>query len=272
MLIIGESINGTIKKVGQAILDRDEAYIRQLARIQYECGAQYLDVNAGVVGGNELEDLPWVVELVQKEVPIPLMIDSANPEALESAISLYHHTEPPILNSISGEEWKMNKLFPVISKERCKVVVLCMDGQGIPKTVEKRVEIAKRLYYKLLKLNIPPEYIYFDVLALSIAVEPKAALLALETIKTIHLNFPQSHIICGISNVSMGLPGRKLINRAFLIMAIYEGLDTLLIDVRDKVLFSFIYTGKILTNQDPFCLEYIRAYREKRIIFDDCKG
>ncbi len=272
MLIIGESINGTIKKVGQAILDRNEAYLKQLAKIQYECGAQYLDVNAGVVGGNEVEDLPWLVELVQKEVPIPLMIDSANPEALESALSLYRHDEPPILNSISAEEWKLNKLCPVISKKRCKVVALCMDGEGIPKTVEKRMDIAQRLYKKLIELNITPEYIYFDVLALSIAVEPQAGLLALEAIKSIRLNYPKSHIICGVSNVSMGLPGRRLINRTFLTMAIYAGLDTFLVDVRDKVLLSSIYASKILTNQDPYCLEYIRAYREKRIILDEFKS
>ena len=118
MLIIGESINGTVQKVGQAILDRNEAFLRELAKIQYECGANFLDVNAGVASGNEEEDLPWLVQVVQKEVPIPLMLDSANPEALKSALFVYRNSEPPILNSITGEEEKWNKLFPIIAERK----------------------------------------------------------------------------------------------------------------------------------------------------------
>lgn len=266
MLIIGESINGTIPKVGQAILDRDESFLRELAKIQYECGAQLLDVNAGVAGGNEIEDLPWLVSLVQQEVPIPLMLDSANPNALKSAFSVYQHAEPPILNSISGEQEKWDRLFPLVIEKRCKVVVLLMDDQGIPKTIRERLNIAQRLYQKLVEAGLPPEHIFFDILVLSVAVEPDAALIALELIQTIRSHFPQSHLICGVSNVSMGLPGRKLINRTFLTMAMAAGLDTLLVDVRDQALMSTITTSKALLNQDPYCLEYLKAYREKKIL------
>jgi 5-methyltetrahydrofolate--homocysteine methyltransferase len=266
MLLVGESINGTIQKVGQAILERNETFLQELAKTQYECGAHLLDVNAGVAGGNEVEDLPWLVDIVQKEVPLPLMIDSANPEALKAALSVYRHSEPPILNSISGEEEKWNKLYPVIGEKKCKVVVLCMDDQGIPKTIEERVNIANRLFHNLIELDIPPHYIYFDILVLSVAVEPESALVTLETIKIIRSNFSKSHTICGVSNVSMGLPGRRLINRTFLSLAIYAGLDTLLIDVRDQALLSSVYANKILINQDPYCLEYLKAYREKKIL------
>ena len=266
MLIIGESINGTIQKVGQAIMDRNESILRELAKIQYECGAQMLDVNAGVGGGNEVEDLPWLVEIVQKEAPLPLVIDSANPEALKAALSVYRHQEPPILNSISGEGEKWNKLFPVIVEKKCKVVVLLMDDQGIPKTTEERTRIANKLFHNLIQADIPPDYIYFDILVLSVAVETDAALVTLETIKKIRLNFPNSHTICGVSNVSMGLPGRRLINRTFLTMAIHAGLDTLLIDVRDQALLSSIYASNLLINQDPYCLEYLKAYRAKKIL------
>jgi len=266
MLIIGESINGTIQKVGEAILNRNDAFLRELAKIQYERGAHMLDVNAGVAGGNETEDLPWLIDTIQKEVAVPLMIDSANPEALKAGLSVYRHQEPPILNSISGEEEKWNKLFPVIVEKKCKVVLLCMDDQGIPKTIEERVRIASRLFDKLTKADVPPDYIYFDILVLSVAVEPEAVLVTLQTIKMIRSHFPNSHTICGVSNVSMGLPGRRLINRTFLAMAIYAGLDTLLVDVRDQALLSSIYASGILVNQDPYCLEYLKAYREKKIL------
>jgi cobalamin-dependent methionine synthase I len=266
MLVIGESINGTIEKVGQAILDHNEAYLKKLVRTQHEGGAHYLDVNAGVAGGNELEDLPWLTQIVQEEVSIPLMIDSANPEALKAALSVYRHSEPPILNSISGEEEKWNKLHPVLAERGCKAVVLLMDDRGIPKTIDERMAIAQTLFSRLTRANISPQYLYFDPLVLSVAVEPEAGIVALETIRRLRLNYPDSHVICGLSNVSMGLPGRRLINRTFLNMAICAGLDTLLVDVRDQALLSSIYASKILINQDPYCLEFLKAYREKKIL------
>lgn len=266
MLIIGESINGSIPKVGEAILNRDTQFFKELARIQYEHGAQMLDVNAGVAGGNELEDLPWLVQVVQEEVPVPLMLDSANPDAIKAALKVYQNSKSPIINSISGEEIKWNALFPVVVERKYKVVVLLMDDRGIPKTMDERLEIAERLYQKLIQGGLPPDHIYFDILVLSVAVESDAALVTLETIRTVKSHFPQSHVICGVSNVSMGLPGRRLINRTFLIMALYAGLDTLLVDVRDPSIMSSIYAAKTLLNQDPYCLEYLKAYREKKIL------
>jgi 5-methyltetrahydrofolate--homocysteine methyltransferase len=266
MMIVGESINGTIKLVGEAILDRNDTFLKKLAKVQYEYGAQMLDVNAGVPGGNELEDLPWLINLVQEEVSIPLMIDSANPEAIKASLSVYRQKEPPILNSISGEEEKWNKLFPVLVEKKSRVVVLCMDDRGIPKTVEERLAIATKLFKRLKKGGVPPDHIYFDPLVLSISVEPEAAMLTLEAIRELRSNFSNSHTICGVSNVSMGLPNRRLINRTFLIMAIHAGLDTLLINVRDQALLSSIYASKMLINQDPYCLEYLQAYRHKKIL------
>ena len=266
MLIIGESINGTIPKVGQAIENRDEAFLRELARTQYECGAQMLDVNAGIAGGNEVKDLPWLIDLVQKEVPLPLMIDSASPEALKAALAVYRHQESPILNSISGEGEKWHKLFPVAVSNRCRIVVLCMDDQGIPKTTEGRIGIASRLFGLLTEAGIPPGSIYFDPLVLTISVESDAALVTLETIRALRSRFPDSHVICGASNVSMGLPGRRLINRTFIAMALLAGLDTLFIDVRDQALLSAIHAGRMLLNQDPYCMEYLKAFRAKKIL------
>ena len=208
MLIIGESINGTIPKVGQAIQEKNETFLRELAKTQYECGAQMLDVNAGVAGGNEVEDLPWLINLVQKEVPIPLMIDSANPDALKAALAVYKHSELPIMNSISGEEEKWNRLFPVIAEKKGKVVVLCMDDQGIPKAVEARLAIASRLFDRLMKADIPEDCIYFDPLVLAVSVESDAGSVTLETIRGLRSTFRNSHVICGASNVN-GTSGKK---------------------------------------------------------------
>jgi cobalamin-dependent methionine synthase I len=266
MLIIGESINGTIPKVGQAIQEKNEVFLRELAKTQYDCGAEMLDVNAGVAGGNEAVDLPWLIKLVQQEVPIPLMMDSANPDALKAALAVYKHSELPILNSISGEEEKWKKLFPVVSEKKGKIVVLCMDDQGIPKTIEGRIAIASRLFDRLIQAGIPEDYIFFDPLVLAVSVESEAALVTLKTIQALRTKFPKAHVICGASNVSMGLPGRKLINRTFIAMAIFAGLDTLFIDVRDQALLSAIYASRPLVNQDPYCMQYLKAFRAKKVL------
>jgi 5-methyltetrahydrofolate--homocysteine methyltransferase len=141
-----------------------------------------------------------------------------------------------------------------------------MDDQGIPKTTDRRLTVAEKIFDRLIEAGVLPAFIYFDPLVLSVAVEPKAGIVTLETIKRLRSKFPDSHTICGVSNVGMGLPGRKLINRTFLTMAIAAGLDTLLIDVRDQALLSSIYTSKILINQDPYCHEYLQAYRAKKIL------
>jgi 5-methyltetrahydrofolate--homocysteine methyltransferase len=161
-------------------------------------------------------------------------------------------------------EW--NKLHSVLEENGCKVVILLMDDRGIPKTIDQRMDIAQVLFARLTKMNIPPRYVSFDPLVLSVAVEPEAGTVALETIRRLRSNFPESHVICGLSNVSMGLPGRRSINRTFLSMAICTGLDTLLVDVRDQALLSSIYASKILTHQDSYCMEYLQAYREKKIL------
>ena len=141
-----------------------------------------------------------------------------------------------------------------------------MDDQGIPKTLERRIAIASRLFDRLTQAGTPPEDVYFDPLMLAISVESEAAVVTLETIRALRSRFPGAHVICGASNVSMGLPGRRLINRVFMAMALFAGLDTLFVDVRDQALLSSIHAGKTLLNQDPYCMDYLSAYRAKKIL------
>jgi 5-methyltetrahydrofolate--homocysteine methyltransferase len=141
-----------------------------------------------------------------------------------------------------------------------------MDDQGIPNTAQERLVVARRLFHRLTGGGIQAGDIYFDPLVLSIAVVPDAALVTLETIRMLRSDFPGSHTVCGVSNVSMGLPARRLINRTFLSMAISTGLDTLFVDVRDQALLSTVYASTILANQDSYCLEYLQAYRQKKIL------
>ena len=117
-----------------------------------------------------------------------------------------------------------------------------------------------------MKADIPEDCIYFDPLVLAVSVESDAGSVTLETIRGLRSTFRNSHVICGASNVSMGLPGRKLINRTFIAMAIFAGLDTLFIDVRDQALLSTIFASRPLVNQDNYCMQYLKAYRAKKIL------
>jgi 5-methyltetrahydrofolate--homocysteine methyltransferase len=266
MLIIGESINGTIPSVGTAILEHNESFLSELAKEQIEKGAQMLDINAGVAEGNEVEDLPWLVSLVQKKVPCPLMIDSNNPEALGAALKVYNHREPPIVNSISGEKKKRETILPLIFGKRCRIVALCMGDQGIPATPEKRVEVARQLDPILKEAGIPLQNIYFDPLVLSLGLNWEGAMVTLKTIELLKKEFPESHMICGLSNIGVELPLRRLVNRSFLPMAAYAGLDTFLIDVRDKALTSTLIASTAIIGKDPDCSMYLKSYRMKKLI------
>jgi len=266
MLIIGESINGTIPAVGTAILEHDEKFLSELAKEQINQGAQMLDINAGVGGGNEIEDLPWLVSLIQKTVSFPLMLDSNNPEALKAGLGAYNHREPPIVNSISGEKKKIDGILPTISGKNCRIVALCMDDNGIPTSIEKRVKVARQLYPILKEAGLNLPNIYFDPLVLGLGLNWEGAMITLKTIEVLKREFPESHIICGLSNISVELPLRKLINRNFLPMAAYAGLDTFLIDVRDKALMSTLIASMALMGKDPDCSRYLKSYRMKKLI------
>ncbi|MBW1973380.1 MAG: dihydropteroate synthase [Deltaproteobacteria bacterium] len=266
MLLIGESINGTIPKVGKAILEKDKEYIQELAIAQKEMGADFLDVNGGIAEGNESEDLSWIVRVVQESVDLPLMIDSANPDAIKKAISFYNHKIPPFINSISAETKKWKAMHPVIKGKDYKIVALCLGDKGIPPTVKGRVEIAQNLYDRLTQIGVKPENIYFDPLVMPISTDSKAALVTLDTIKILKDRFPSSKTICGVSNISMGLPLRSLINRNFLTMALLNGLDVLLMDVRDKAMISNLLAAQLLLGEDNYGLNYIKAFRSKILI------
>ena len=263
MIIVGELINASRKKVAQYISNRDEAAIRKLARAQYEAGASYIDVNAGVFVGSEIDHLQWLVSLVQDEVPIPCCIDSPDPTAIEAVLPL--HRGVAMVNSISLEKERFEQLLPVVAGCDCKVVALCMSEEGMPETAEQRLRIADKLINALVKKNIALDNIYVDPLVQPISVNQgfgQEFLLAVEQIMT---TFVGVHTVCGLSNISYGLPDRKLVNRQFMAMAIARGLDGAIVDPLDGDMMEVIRTTETLAGKDLYCRGYLesRKNREK---------
>ena len=162
MLIVGELINASRKAVKAAIEEKDAAAIQKLARDQHEAGADFIDVNAGVFVGQEPEYLKWLVTTVQEVVDGPCCIDSPDPKAIETALSVHKGTA--MINSISLEKDRYDALLPIVAGTDLKVVALCMSDQGMPETKDDRMAIADKLVNGLLQKNVPVENIYVDPL------------------------------------------------------------------------------------------------------------
>ncbi len=259
MKIIGEKINGTRKRVAQAIQERDAAFIQDLAKKQADAGADWLDANAGTHPSREPDDLIWLVENIQAVTDKPICLDSANPKALEAAMKAVNQT--PMVNSISAEPHRLNGVLPIVAAHKTPAIALAMDEKGIPKTKEDRMSVIRRLVAETRKLGIPDDLLYFDPLAMTISTGQDNGLIFFDTIRAIRSEFPEVHVTCGLSNISFGLPARSYINRVFLILSMQAGLDSAICDPMDHDIKTAILATELLLGRDKHCLRYTRAFR-----------
>jgi cobalamin-dependent methionine synthase I len=260
MKIIGEKINGTRKKVAQAIAGRDAVAIQDLAIRQTNAGAAWLDVNAGTHPQREPEDLSWLVDTIQAVVDTPLCLDSANPNALKTAIAKTRKT--PLINSISGEADRLENILPIVAEYSCPVIVLAIAEKKIPDSSEKRFEVIARVVETARLRGVPEANLYIDPLAMTLSTNNRSALVAYETMQMVRQAFPDAHLTIGLSNISFGLPARSFINRYFLSLAIQAGLDTAILDPLDREIQAAILTTEMLLGRDPHCMNFIRASRK----------
>ncbi|MDX1686551.1 MAG: dihydropteroate synthase [Candidatus Promineifilaceae bacterium] len=263
MKIIGEKINGTRKGVAQAIAERDTAYIRDLAARQVEAGSDWLDVNAGTHPAQEPDDLVWLIEQVQAVTDVPLCLDSANPQALITAIEAVDKT--PMINSISGEEKRLEEILPIVAEHGCQVIALAMDSKSVPATSEERIAIIHRVIKATRAAGVADEQLYVDPLAMTIATDTSSAVTALETIRQVGKAYPDCHFTIGLSNISFGLPARSIVNRTFLTLAMQAGLDSAILDPLDQEIQAAILATELLLGRDRHCLNYVRAARSGKL-------
>jgi 5-methyltetrahydrofolate--homocysteine methyltransferase len=260
MLIIGELINCARKKVAEAARNRDAEFFKDLARKQADAGAHMLDVN-GDLPGEEAELLSWLVGLIQDVVDIPLCLDSADSKALVQVLPLCK--QRPMVNSISDDpaRWAM---LPVLKEYRPKVIALCTSESGLPSGIEDRVATACRLVDRLTAEGFALDDIYVDACVLPVAtgVDGKALLAAVGSVVA---KYPGVHISAGVSNVSFGLPLRKLLNESFLLLLMAHGLDAAIVDPCDQQLMMNIMAAEALLGRDGHCKNYLHAYREGKL-------
>jgi 5-methyltetrahydrofolate--homocysteine methyltransferase len=262
MLIIGELINCTRKRVGAAAEKRDAEFIKEVARNQVSAGADILDVNGGLPG-QEVECLHWLVNVVQEAVDIPLCLDSADPEALRRVLPLCK--QRPMINSITDEPARQDALLPLIREYRPKVIALSMSPAGPPTGVEDRVSTASRLVDRLTSEGTGLEDIYVDLCVLPASTGPEHGKALVEALGQVTARYPGVHVSAGISNVSFGLPSRKLLNQVFLVLLMARGLDTAIVDPCDRQLMMNILAAEALLGRDEYCVSYLRAFRDGKL-------
>ncbi len=264
MIIIGERINGTRKNIKEAIEKKDKNFIKKEIELQLKYGADYIDLNAGTGTGDEKENLLWLVNIAQEYPNIFLSIDSSNPELIKEVLK-YVKNKDVIINSINGEKEKIDKFLSFLPDFNfVKIIALTMDDKGIPSDVERRIEIAENLINILKSVGIKEENIFIDPLVQPVSVDIKNSTIFFESIKIIKKNFSPVKTTAGLSNVSFGLPNRKLINKYFLAISIFSGLDSAILDVVDEGMREAICISNLLTEKDEYCMNYIRKYRENK--------
>lgn len=263
MIIIGELLNSTRSQIKKAVAEKNAAYIQDLAKRQAEAGAGWIDVNAGAFATTEVETLRWMIETVRQVTDAPLSIDSPRAEAIEAGLAAAGAS--PFLNSISAEKERYRALIPLVKKYSCRVVALSMDDTGMTEDMSVVYQVADALIKRLQDDGVPPDNIFCDPLVRPVSTSSSYAMGALSVVEKIRANHPGVHTICGLSNVSYGLPRRKLVNQTFVAMAIARGMDAAIADPLDPRLMAAIYAAEALAGVDQFCMGYITAEREGRL-------
>lgn len=258
MIIIGEKLNGSIPSVAKAIAERDADLIRERAKMQAEAGADFLDVCASVEEEVEVETLKWMIDLVQEVTDTRICVDSPSAKTCAEGIKLCKR--PGLVNSVSLEGNKIDTIFPVIADTDWECVALLCDNDGIPDSVEKRMKVFHGIMEKAKEYNIAPSRLHIDPLVVTLSTDQTALTVFAQCCRQIKAEYPDIHITSGLSNISYGLPVRKNINQAFMVLAMNAGMDSAIVDPTNKNMIGMIYAANALLEKDEYCLNYIAKF------------
>jgi 5-methyltetrahydrofolate corrinoid/iron sulfur protein methyltransferase len=269
MIIIAERINGMFTNVKQAIADKDEQVIIDLAKKQTEAGATYLDVNVGTAAADQEGTMQWLVETIQKGCSTPLCLDSQKPDVIAAGLKVINAENGVILNSTplnkKSDEEILDKYIEMAKQAGAKgsIIALTMDKNGVPQDIDTRVAIAAEIVSKAMEKGFDTQRIFIDPIVLPVKVpnaqvQPSNMLAAMDQIK--YLSDPSPHMTIGLSNLSQGAAERNLINRVFLAMAISHGLDSAIVDVLDEDLMNVLATSEMLMNKQIYSDSFLKVY------------
>ena len=201
--------------------------------------------------------LPRVVKKLQSAVSLPLQLDSSNPDALEAALRVYNGKAA--VNSVNGEPEMLARVLPIVKKYGASVVGLTMDRDGIPRTAEKRVEIAERILEAALAHGIPREDVWIDCLALTVSAQQEQTAETLKAVRTVRRELGLQTVL-GVSNISFGLPNRALITQSFLTQALAAGLTLPIVNPNQREMMDAAAAFRVLSGEDAQCRDYIARF------------
>ena len=263
MIVIGEKINGSIPAVAEAIAKRDAAFIKERARVQAAAGAAFIDCCASVPREQEVETLKWMVGCIQEAVDLPIALDSPSADVLTEAYRFC--SRPGLFNSVSGEGDKCDKIFSVMAmpeNRQWEVIALLSDDTGIPKCADDRMRVFDKLMAKAEAYGIAPSRIHIDPLVEMLCASEEGISMVLDVIRSVKAKRPSIHVTGAVSNISFNLPVRRLLNQAFLVLAMNAGMDSAVMDPTNRELTGIMYAAEAMLGLDEYCLEYIEAYRD----------
>ena len=258
--VIGERINPTGKKrFQQALLEHDLDYILDVAVQQEDAGADILDVNVGYPGVDEAALLPEVVKKLQSAVSLPLQLDSSDPAALEAGLRVYNGKAA--VNSVNGDRLVLERILPIVKKYGATVVGLTLDKTGIPQTAEERVAIARRILDAALSYGIAREDVWIDCLTLTVSAQQEQAAETLRAVRTVREELGLQAVL-GVSNISFGLPNRRLITQSFLTQTLAAGLTLPILNPGQREMMDAVAAFRVLSGEDKESRAYIARFAD----------
>jgi 5-methyltetrahydrofolate--homocysteine methyltransferase len=261
VVIIGECINPTRrKKLVTTLENNDYSYVLELAENQIRAGADVLDVNVGFPGVDDVQVLPGAVKAIKEIFDVPLCLDSPNPAAIEAGLRVAGGK--CLINSVNGEERSLRALLPVAKEYGAAIIGLVMDDDGITHEPVKRLAIAEKILDRAVKAGIKEEDVIIDPLAMAVSADPQACMVTLETIKLIH-NKLGLNITQGASNISFGLPGREVLNSAFISLAILYGLTCPI--ANPEKIASAIRATDLILGRDDYAVRFVEYFQSMGI-------
>lgn len=262
MFIIGELINGMSADIAAAIKQKNKAVIEKCALDQVASGADALDINCGPASKDPLNDMPWLVETVQKVVDKPLALDSSKPQVIEAGLAVAKNKV--IINSTTADAQKLEVLIPLAKKYHTGLIGLTISSKGIPQNKDQRLELAAGIVAACLDQGFAVDELYLDPIVMPVNVAQAQMRDILESIREFKvISDPPPKTVVGLSNVSQGAVARNLVNRTFLTMALAFGLDAAILDPLDKDLVDALITAELVLNKNIYCDSYLEAYRRK---------
>jgi 5-methyltetrahydrofolate--homocysteine methyltransferase len=259
--IIGERINPTRrKKLAESMAQGDFSVVQEDARKQVAAGAQILDVNAGIPGADEPALLRGAALAVMEVAQVPLCFDSANPDALKAALEVY--PGKALINSTTAEESMLEKVMPLAKEYGAAVIGVITDENGIPANPQARLAVARKLLNRAADYGVPAEDVVIDCLALTVGADHKAGQVTLDSMALVRQELGVN-LSLGASNVSFGLPDRKIINVAYLSLAIGRGLTAAITDPTVEEIQTILLACDLLMGRDEYAMRWIKSFRKR---------